>query len=259
MEGSRKKVAKEASMARRPARKTARPNSSATSRPAAGAASPRGTGNRDKAVDALMALLAEQRFEDIGLAEIAGRAGLSLSQLRAEFGSSVAILAAHIKDIDRKVLDGGDTNKTEGLGDEPARERLFEVLMRRLEALAPYKAAVRSLLRSTRRNPGLALALNGMALRSQRWMLTAAGINTQGPRGVLRAQGAALMFANVLAVWVNDEEPGLDRTMAALDRGLASAERWSGFVDDLCCIPAVLGRGMRSRRARNFSAADEAA
>ena len=53
------------------------------------------------------------------------------------------------------------------MAEEPARERLFDVLMRRLEALAPYKEAVRSLLRSARRNPGLALALNAMAVRSQ--------------------------------------------------------------------------------------------
>jgi hypothetical protein len=146
------------------------------------------------------------------------------------------------------VLDGTDADMTE----EPARERLFEVLMRRLEALAPYKAAVRSLMRSARRSPGLAMAINGMALRSQHWMLTAAGIGTHGPRGMLRAQGAALLFGRVLSVWVNDEEAGLDGTMAALDRGLASAERWSGFVDDICCIPAVLRRGMRHRRAKDY-------
>jgi AcrR family transcriptional regulator len=202
--------------------------------------------NRDKAVQALMALLAERRFEDIGLAEIAGRAGLSLSQLRGEFGSTLGILGAHIKDVDRKVLDGVDRD----IADEPARERLFDVLMRRLEVLAPHKAAIRSLMDSARRNPGLALALNGMGLRSQRWMLTAAGIGTQGPRGLLRVQGAALLFAQVLAVWVDDGEPGLDRTMAALDRGLASAERWSGFVDDLLCIPAVLCRGLSRWRRR---------
>ena len=122
-----------------------------------------------------------------------------------------------------------------------------------LEVLAPYKAAVHSLLRSASHRPSLALALNGMALRSQHWMLTAAGIGTHGPRGALRVQGAAMLFGRVLAVWVNDEEPGLDRTMAALDRGLASAERWSGFVDDLLCIPAVLCRGFRPRRrARDF-------
>ena len=110
-----------------------------------------------------MALLAEHSFEQIGLAEVAGRAGLKLSQLRAEFGSTLAILAAHIKDIDRAVLAGGDADMAE----EPARERLFDVLMRRLEALAPYKEAVRSLMRSARRNPGLAFALNAMAVRSQ--------------------------------------------------------------------------------------------
>ena len=212
------------------------------------AATPRGATNRDKAIDALMTLLAEHRFDEIGLAEIAGEAGLSLSQLRAEFGSTIAILAAYIKNIDRQVLDSADADMAE----EPPRQRLFEVLMRRFEVLAPYKDAVRSLMRSAQRSPSLALALNGMALRSQHWMLTAAGIGTQGPRGVLRAQGAALLFGRVLSVWVNDEEPGLDRTMAALDRGLASAERWSGFVDDLCCIPAVMSRGFRHRRARDF-------
>lgn len=206
----------------------------------------RGTSNRDKAVDALMALLAEHPFDEIGLAEVAGRAGIKLSELRAEFGSTLAILAAHIKDIDRTVLDGGDGDMSE----EPPRERLFDVLMRRLEALAPYKDAVRSVMRAARRNPGLALALNAMALRSQTWMLEAAGIGVHGPRGALRAQGAALMFGRVLSVWVDDESEGLDRTMAALDRGLASAERWDGFVGDLMCIPAALCRGPRRRRRR---------
>ena len=132
--------------------------------------------------------------------------------------------------------------------EEPARERLFDVLMRRLEALAPYKEAVRSLLRSARRNPGLALALNAMVVRSQQWMLEAAGIGASGAKGALRAQGAALMFARVLSVWFDDDEPGLDRTMAALGRGLASAERWAGFVDDLCAIPKCIIRGPRRRR-----------
>jgi AcrR family transcriptional regulator len=218
------------------------------------AAPPRGTSDRDKAVDALMGLLADHAFEQIGLAEVAGRAGIKLSQLRAEFGSTLAILGAHIKDIDHTVLSGGDADMTE----EPARERLFDVLMRRLEALGPYKPAVRSIMGSARRNPGLAFALNAMAVRSQRWMLEAAGISASGPRGALRAQGAALMFARVLSVWIVDEDEGLDRTMAALDRGLASAERWAGFLDDLCSIPACVLRGPRRRRRMHREEAEAA-
>ena len=219
----------------------------------------RGASDRDDArhlaIDALMALLAEHSFEQIGLAEVAGRAGLKLSQLRAEFGSTLAILGAHIKDIDRAVLAGGDADMAE----EPVRERLFDVLMRRLEALKPYKEAVRSLMRSVRRNPGLALALNAMAVRSQHWMLEAAGIGASGPRGALRAQGAALMFARVTSVWLDDDEEGLDRTMASLDRGLNSAARWAGFLDDLCSIPACIMRGpRRRRRARDEEEAEAA-
>jgi AcrR family transcriptional regulator len=226
----------EVAMARKPKRE----------RKAPAAPPPRGTSDRDKAVDALIALLAEHPFEDIGLAEVAGRAGLKLSQLRAEFGSTLAIFAAHVKDIDRIVLAGG-----EDMTDESPRERLFDVLMRRIEAMAPYKEAVRSMLRSARRNPGLAFALNAMAVRSQTWMLEAAGINAAGKKGALRAQGAALMFARVLGVWLHDDDEGLARTMAALDRGLSSAERWSGFLDDLCCIPAALCRGARHRPRRH--------
>src|SRR5687767_13601247 len=156
------------------ARKSA-PKRAARKRPAAQRASPRpsaGEGARARIIAAFMALLAENPFEQIGLADVASRAGVSLSELREEFGSLLAILGAHVKDIDRIVLDGVDPD----LAEEPARERLFEVLMRRLEALTPYRASIRSLTRSAMRHPSLAFALNGLAVGSQRWMLTAANI-----------------------------------------------------------------------------------
>ena len=201
---------------------------------------------RDRIVEAFMALLGEQPIEAIGLAEIAGRAGVSLAELRNVFGSKLAILAAHQKEIDRLVLAGIDADMAE----EPPRERLFDVLMRRIDALTPHKAAVRSLLRSAGRNPGLALALNGFAARSQQWMLTAADIPASGPAGALRAQGLALLFASVLRTWLHDDDPGLARTMSALDRALARGQRLSGLLDGLCRIPTNICRA-RPRRRRD--------
>ena len=61
--------------------------------------------------------------------------------------------------------------------------------MRRLEAHAAHREAVRSLLRSAARNPPLAAALNGLAVQSQQWMLAAAAIPSSGPKGMVRAQG----------------------------------------------------------------------
>jgi len=228
-------------MARRPARKAARKTARANS--AAAPAAPQT--DRERIIAAFLTLLAEQRFETIGFADIAARAGVSLGLLRGEFPSTLAILAAHIKAVDRTVLnaDFGD------MAEEPDRERLFDVLMRRLETLAPHREAVRSLIRSARRDPPLALALNALAVRSQQWMLTAAGIPASGPRGVIRAQGLAILFASVLRVWVHDEDSGLARTMAALDRALARGQRVAGFLDDLCYIPSRIYR-LRSRRRR---------
>ena len=70
-------------------------------------------------------------------------------------------------------------------------------------------------------------------------MLTAADIGAAGPRGFVRAQGLALLFASVLRTWVDDDDPGLARTMAALDRALARGQRWSGLLDELCRIPSL--------------------
>jgi AcrR family transcriptional regulator len=223
-------------MARKPTRKPA--------------AHPAGNGSktdRDRVVDAFMALLAEKPIEQIGYAEIAERANVTLSELRNLFASKIAILAAHMKEIDRAVLAGGDADMAE----EPPRERLFDVQMRRLEALAPHKDAVRTLAHSAMRNPGLAIALNGLAVRSQQWMLTAADINASGPKGMMRAQGLALLFASVLRTWVNDDDSGLARTMAALDRALARGQGWSSLLDNVCAIPACVARVRRGRRRRD--------
>jgi AcrR family transcriptional regulator len=219
-------------MARKPARaKAATP------------AQPTGS-DRERIVAAFLALLAEKSFEQISLGEIAARANVSLGAMRAEFGSTLAIYAAHVKAIDRAVLDGGEGDMAE----EPPRERLFDVLMRRIELLAPHKEAVRSLLRSARRNPGLAFALNGLAVRSQQWMLTAADIRASGPDGMLRAQGLALLWARVLRTFVDDEDEGHARTMAELDRALGRGARLIGVLDDLCrFVPRFRPRRRRYR------------
>jgi AcrR family transcriptional regulator len=218
-----------------------------TSRKSAARPASRGSkSERERIIDAFMALLAEKPFERIGFAEIAKSAHVSLSELRGTFASTLAILAAQMRETDRAVLAGGDAD----LADEPARERLFDVLMRRLEVLAPHKAAVRSLMRSASRNPALAFALNSLSVRSQQWMLTAADIAAAGPRGMVRAQGLALLFASVLRTWIDDEDRGLARTMAALDRALARGQRWSGLLDDLLRIPASVCR-VRPRQRRD--------
>ena len=56
------------------------------------------------------------------------------------------------------------------------------------------------------------------------WMLEAAGIPANGPRGAVIALGLAGIYLYTLRIWVGDNSPDMGKTMAALDRALDRAE-----------------------------------
>jgi AcrR family transcriptional regulator len=176
---------------------------------------------RNRIIDALMALAAERPWEKVTLEALADRAGVSLAELRAAYDGRLPVLADFVRRIDERVLAGIDAD----MESEAPRERLFDVLFSRFEALGPYKQAIRSLGRAARGDALLAMALNRIVVNSMAWMLTAAGIAATGGRGALRAQGLACVWARVMRVWLDDDDPGLARTMAELDRRLRQAER----------------------------------
>ncbi len=208
---------------------------------------------RDKILEAFLSLLAEKSFEKIGLAAVADKAGVSLAEMRKYFGSTFDMIAGFVRSTDEKVLAGGDVEDAQAT----TRDRLFDVLMRRFEVLMPHRAAVRSLACSARRDPRFALGMNKLTVRSQQWMMSAAGLDSSGLRGGLRAQALAVMFARVLRVWFNDEDPGLARTMAELDRELAAGARLATLFGDLCRFAPRCRRPRRTREQRRRSSPPE--
>ena len=211
---------------------------------------------RDACLRSFLALLAERPFARIALGDVAERCGVSLGQMRASFATTRDLLAAFFRSTDRHVLAEGGPDAEDFAGEGP-KERLFEVLMRRLDALEPHREAVRSLTRSARRDPVLALHLLHLSETSQRWMLASAGIDCTGVAGSLRAKGLAVLFARVLGVWLDDEDPGLARTMAALDQELTTGAKLLGMLDDMAYI-AIPWRKRRAsaKTAREASGQD---
>ncbi|WP_158816566.1 TetR/AcrR family transcriptional regulator [Methylocapsa sp. S129] len=176
---------------------------------------------RSRIVDALMALAGEQRFEDISISAISAKAGVSLADFRDSFPSKGAVLAGFSKRIDRIVLE----QHSDELASEEPKERLFDVLMRRLDAMSPYREGLREITQWLRREPLSALAVNQVVVNSMRFMLEAAGIESEGGAGALKLQGLALAWGRIVGVWLDDEEAELSKTMAALDRELTRGER----------------------------------
>jgi AcrR family transcriptional regulator len=174
---------------------------------------------------AALTLAARKSWADVTLLDVAEAAGVSLVELRKEFGSKGEILAAVIRAADEEVLKR--VKRSEG---QAPRDILFDVIMTRFEVLGPYKSALKSIYTSGPADP----MLIGPYLASQHWMLEAAGIGTDGLGGSARVLGLASTYASVFRTWLHDDDPGLARTMAVLDRRLRRGERALRNAEDFC-------------------------
>jgi AcrR family transcriptional regulator len=160
----------------------------------------------------------------LSLSAIAAAAGLPILQVYRVFHSKQAILCGLYSRIDQIVL--ADPPSAEP--DERARDRLFDLLMRRFDALRPYKPALDVLRRDLLGDPVTALCAGASLLRSMRWMLEAAEIPTSGVRGAIAVRLAAAAYLSAMRVWLRDDSQDLARTMAALDARLRRIEGWFG-------------------------------
>lgn len=172
----------------------------------------------DPVVVAAMQLAAERGWRGISLADIAERAGVGLPDLVDRFPTKTAILDAYARDVDRRMLAGGPD------AGEPVRDRVFDVVMRRFDAMAGDRQALGNILRDTATDPWAAACGLRRYARSMALTLEAAGVSSSGCTGLARTHGLAAVYLYVLRVFVDDDSPDLARTMAALDKALRRAE-----------------------------------
>lgn len=184
------------------------------------------TTSKGRILAAALALAAERPWREISLADIAEKADLSLVDLKASFDSKAEILVAFSGLVDDEMLRRAPKRAS----DQSTRDALFEVIMSRFDALGPYRVALKSIAGS-----GFAdIAHLRAVMNAQHWMLAAAGVNTDGPVGAARVAGLATVYASVFRTWLDDEDPGFARTMAALDRRLRRGESALARMDEVC-------------------------
>ncbi|MEM7693420.1 MAG: TetR/AcrR family transcriptional regulator [Pseudomonadota bacterium] len=182
------------------------------------------TADANRIIDAMLTLLSDRPYDTVTVHAIAREADVSLATLRAHFASRIAIIAAFAKRVDAQVLAADMSD----MADEAPRDRLFDVLMARLDALRPHRDAIAALLRAGRKDPALGMTLATIEGRSQAWMLAAARLSVSGWRGRLAVHGLVASYAKVLRVFVDEDEPGMPKTMAALDKILRELETRHG-------------------------------
>jgi len=183
---------------------------------------------KETALDAFIRLIADKGFAEVALRDVAEASGLGFADLYRLYPDKVALAAAFMARIDTAVLAATPTRNDP---EETARDRLFDVMMRRYDALRPYRAALRAMRRAATRDPMLALAIGPALRRSMAAMLEAAAVPSDGLSGALRQNGLLAIHYAVSRVYDKDDTADLSKTMAALDSRLKMAERWTQLFD----------------------------
>lgn len=167
-------------------------------------------------VDAAFALGAQKGWSSVTPAAVARHAGVELPQARSSFACTGAILKKFGRQADAFAL-------TNVAMDDNVKDKLFDILLRRIDYLQERRAGVIALTRYLPFCPPLALALAEMNIASMGWLLEGAGVSATGFSGALKKRGLLVVWLYALRVWSTDESPDLAATMAAVDSALAKA------------------------------------
>ncbi len=170
-------------------------------------------------------LIAEQGWRRLSLIAVARRAGVRPVEVYRELPGRGAVLRALSRRIDEAMLEIDEAD----LAGLPPRDRVFELMMRRFEALVPFRPGLRRLVRDARREPCV-LALTACRLeRSLAWLQDAAGLRRSGLRARLARRALGAAYLQTMRVWFKDEAADLGKTMAELDKQLRRIQPFAGL------------------------------
>ena len=174
----------------------------------------------DRAAAAALTLAADRPWPEVSLRDIAVAAELGFAELYVAADSKAGVLDALSRRFDRAALDTADRLPA----DEAVHDRLFEIVMARIEAMEPHRYALIAIARAE--GP---VAMAPRLTRTARALLEAGGVGASGVGGSVRLAAMTAVWARVLQVW-RDDEGALNRTMAEIDKQLRALRDRLGRV-----------------------------
>jgi hypothetical protein len=169
-------------------------------------------------IAAAFELAAAEGWQAVSVARAARAGGLDLARARRCCADRWELLAKFGAMTDQTML-------RETVSEGSVRDRLFDLLMRRIDVLQAHRAGVNALLAALPHDPATALRLACETRQSMRWALEAVGIAAVGLCGAIRARGLVAVWLWTVRAWRRDTSPDLAATMAALDHALRRAEQ----------------------------------
>jgi AcrR family transcriptional regulator len=182
---------------------------------------------RESIHSAALRVASHTPWEFVSPLTIAEEAGITLQDLNRYYPSKADILTAIIEDLDHQVaLSFSEIDE-----DIPMRDRLFDVLMERIDLANQDRAAHISFFKSFGWTKSGTCSDITLLMSSMRRMAECAGMDCEGIFGGARLVALALGYSWVLLTWMRDTSLDLNKTMAELDRTLGRLDSVARYVD----------------------------
>lgn len=163
----------------------------------------------------------DKGWAHISCAEIAIGADVEVKLAFIEFRNRYSYVTELVRRIDAEMLANSDMNMEE----EPARDRLFDVLMTRFDAMQAHKPLIVALNKAAKKDPLLSLHLLALSRLTTDWVMDIARISPSGIMGIARSKGALAAYGRAFMVWLEDDSEDMAKTMSCLDKTLRKGEQ----------------------------------
>ena len=172
-------------------------------------------------IDTTLSLAGELGWSSVTLQLIGQTANIPLNEVSTIFSSKWDILEAFRRRTDLLLTTGENPN----LSGQSAKDRLFDVLMARIEIIEPWKAGIGSIAKHALAQPLTGIRLFTSLNESMERMIQHVDVKIQGPGKLLQSHGLTLIYLLVLRRWIADHSSDLGPTMAELNERLIATDR----------------------------------
>lgn len=178
-----------------------------------------------RVIQAAMAIAAEKGWPAVSIEAVARRLKLAPSSLQKDFPDPQSILLALICETDVRVEKSFDPDDAEEIHD-----KLFDILMLRLDSLEDYRDGLAALLKYMPSDPCLTQALARNLCNSMEKALLLTGKRRSFLTEKIRALGLLAVYLSALKAWTEDQSADYSKTMAILDKRLRQAGTAAKFL-----------------------------
>ncbi|MBL8676354.1 MAG: hypothetical protein JNJ47_02860 [Alphaproteobacteria bacterium] len=182
---------------------------------------------KEKAFKICLKMIEKEGWKSFTFAKASQESGIPLNTFKKHFSTPADVMIHLFQKIDKHVLEHYVVSEK-----LPAKDQIFEILMERIDAAAPYKPVLQRFWHDWLYSPDDFPSLACQGYSSMTWMLEAVGLNPRGISGIIRVQGLTALYVLTLRTWLDDDSPDLGKTMAFLDKGLSKMEQAAAWLNN---------------------------